>query len=288
MGDRTENAALVVLLRGGTRSWSAYAEMVEEAGSAQAVLDREHGNQSSLFARDELEAAARQIDQWQQRGMRLVTVLDPDYPQNLRAAHDRPPLVFVAGTLEPRDARGVAVVGARAASPAGRQAATRIAAHLIGEAFTVLSGLATGIDAAAHGAALEAGGRTIAVVGTGLMHCYPPQHVGLQRRIAATCAVLSPFWPDSPPTRRSFPIRNAVMSGAARATVVVEASATSGARMQARLSLAQGRPVFLFAPLLEQEWARAYAERPGTHVFDEPQEITHVVERLTPPSALVR
>jgi DNA processing protein len=219
--------------------------------------------------------------------MRFVTVLDPDYPENLRTVHDRPPLVFVAGALKPRDAHGVAVVGARAASARGLRAARRIAAHLVGEGFTVLSGLAAGIDAAAHAAALDEGGRTIAVVGTGLMRCYPPQHARLQRRIATTCAVISPFWPDSPPTRRSFPIRNSVMSGAALATVVVEASATSGARMQARLALAQGRPVFLFASLLGQEWGRSYARRPGTHVFHEPQEITRVVERLTSPSALV-
>ena len=100
--------------------------------------------------------------------------------------------------------------------------------------------------------------------------------------------MISQFWPDSPPSRRSFPMRNAVMSGITLATVVVEASDTSGARMQARLARAQGRPVFLLASLVErQPWAREYAARPGTHVVRAPEEITTVVDRLISPGSLV-
>jgi DNA processing protein len=128
----------------------------------------------------------------------------------------------------------------------------------------------------------------VAVIGTGLARSYPPQNRALQADIATRCAVISQFWPEAPPTKRSFPMRNAVMSGLALATVVVEASETSGARMQARLALAQGRPVFLIEDLVErQPWAQQAARRPGTHVIRDPAEITRALERLTAPGTLV-
>jgi DNA processing protein len=152
----------------------------------------------------------------------------------------------------------------------------------------VTSGLAAGIDTAAHTAALDANMRTVAVIGTGLDHAYPTQNAALQRTIAARGAVVSQFWPDAPPERRNFPMRNAVMSGLSLATVVVEALHRSGARIQARIALAHGRPVFLSRRLTdEQPWAREFAQRPGTHVFDDPGEITDTVERLTTPGTLV-
>ena len=301
---------MVALLRRGRRPWVEYAEMVEERGSAAAVLEDElagaatPAEQTTLFSdpedvhaaedrttpdRDELlHQASGDLDRWSAAGMRLVTMLDPDYPPNLRAVHDRPPMVFVAGRLTPADAYGVAVVGARKATHDGTKKATEIAEHLVDRGFTVVSGLATGIDTAAHTATLARGGRTVAVIGTGLARSYPPQNEALQRRIASECAVVSQFWPDAPPSRRSFPMRNAVMSGITLATVVVEASDTSGARMQARLARAQGRPVFLLASLVErQQWAREYATRPGTHVVRSPDEIATVVERLISPGSLV-
>ena len=207
-----------------------YAELVEDAGSAIAVLDEEQAGQTSLFAAGDLAETDAQIDGWRDSGLQLLTILDSEYPENLRGVHDRPPLIFVSGRLEPSDARAVAVVGARAASSAATNAAGLIAAHLVQAGFTVFSGLAAGIDTAAHTAALAQGGRTVAVIGTGINRVYPPQNAQLQRQIAAQCAVVSQFWPDAPPTRRSFPMRNAVMSGLTLATVVVEASDTSGAR----------------------------------------------------------
>ena len=292
MPDRTEATALIALLRAGGRPWAEYADLVEEAGSAIAVLEREHtAVPATLFGDDrpsaQLEQIAAEIDAWEAGGMRLHTVLDPGYPDNLRGVHDRPPFVFVAGALAPADGRAIAVVGARVASPHGVWAARTIAEHLVDQGYCVVSGLAAGIDNAAHTAALARGGRTIAVIGTGLRRCYPPQHADLQRRIAAECAVISQFWPDAPPSRRSFPMRNAVMSGLALATVVVEASLTSGSRIQARLALEHGRPVFLLESLLEHEWAREFAARPGARVIRSPDEITTIVGRLTSPGALV-
>ncbi len=286
---RDESAALVALLRSGRRPWQLYADLVEEAGSAIAVLEGECGEQASLFGdpvREQIARAGAEIAAWNAEGMRVLTVLDPAYPENLRGVHDRPPLVFAAGRLEPGDARSVAVVGARLASARGLRTARSIAQQLVARGFTVVSGLAAGIDTAAHTSALACGGRTVAVIGTGLRRSYPPENAALQRRVAADGAVISQFWPDAPPSRRSFPMRNAVMSGLTLATVVVEASHTSGSRMQARLALAHGRPVFLLATLLEHDWARK-PPRPGTHVVTRAQEITAIVERLTSTGELV-
>lgn len=297
MGLDRESAALVVLLRIGTHPWQRYAELVEEAGSALAVLAREtderrHG-QTSLFADAEASApgdllatAAADIAAWRDEGMTVLTVLDSAYPQNLRTVHDRPPLIFVAGSLEPADARSLAVVGAREASPRGTAAARTIAEHLVHAGYTVVSGLAAGIDTAAHTAALAGGGRTVAVIGTGLRRVYPPQNASLQRQIICAGAVISQFWPDAPPSRRTFPMRNAVMSGIALGSVVVEASYTSGSRMQARLALAHGRPVFLLDQLMGEPWAQEMARRPGVHVVTQPEQITDTVERLTSAGAL--
>jgi DNA processing protein len=280
-----ENAALITLLRQGKRSPQAYAELVEEAGSAAAVLGAED-LQEELFHPD-LEAEIREIQGWESREIKLVSVLDPSYPGNLLGVHDRPALLFVAGALAPDDARSLAVIGSRRASSHGLAVAKEIAEHLVERRYSVVSGLAAGIDTAAHRTALERGGRTVAVIGTGLLHAYPPQNAELQRLIADRCAVVSQFWPEAPPSRRSFPMRNAVMSGISLGTVIVEASHTSGARVQARLALAQGRPVFLLEALLEQDWAKELATRSGTHVVKAPEEITATIERLTAAEPLV-
>jgi DNA processing protein len=277
-----ETASLVALLKCGHRPWKVYADLVEKAGEARPLLEEEQG----LLADQLVDLALRDIDAWSHEGLRLLTVLDDGYPKNLRAVHDRPPLLFVAGALRPAHARSVAVVGARNASADGIAKAREIATHLAEAGVTVASGLAKGIDTAAHMAALEHGGRTFAVIGTGLRHCYPPENAELQRRIAQEGAVISQFWPDTPPSRDSFPKRNGVMSGMSLATVIVEASQTSGARTQARLALAHGRPVVLLQDLLTQEWAHELAERPGTYVVDSPAGVTALVDRLTAPGLL--
>ena len=292
MSSARERAALVALLRVGRRPWREYVEAVERAGSAVPVLQDEltiTEGQVSLLPGDPeplLARAAAEIDSWTREGFALLTVLDDGYPPNLRTVFDRPPLVFVTGQLTPREARSVAVVGARRASDAGTAVAAAIAEGLTREGYVVVSGLAAGIDTAAHRAALEGGGRTVAVIGTGLRHAYPPENAALQQRIGEVGAVVSQFWPEAGPARESFPMRNAVMSGFALGTVVVEAWQRSGARLQTRLALAHGRPVFLLAPLLAQAWARDLAQRPGVHVVRESAEITATIERLNATDAL--
>lgn len=276
----SETVALVALLRIGRRRQQDYVRLIEQAGSAEAVFEREfgvRGGQAVLFAADEppcLDTARADVGEWLARDIRLVTILDDGYPANLRRVDDRPPLLFIAGTLEQADERSIAIIGARRASADGLRLARTFAGEFVSNDFTVVSGLAAGIDSAAHEAVLAWGGRTVAVIGTGLLHrSYPPENAELQRQIAARCAVISQFWPASPPTQKTFPMRNAVMSGLSRGSVVIEASERSGARVQARLALAHGRPVFLLERLLRQEWARELARREGVHVVTCPQDV---------------
>lgn len=280
-----ERIALVALLRQAHRPWPEYAQLVERAGDAMSVLERElgaDGNQTTLLPVRPgplLEHAATDLARWAADGVQLLSVLDDAYPANLREVHDRPPLVFVAGHLHPRDDRSIAVIGARRAGPDSLELAARFASEFVEAGYVVVSGLAAGIDAAAHEATLQREGRTLGVIGTGLQHSYPPENAGLQRRIAERGAVISQFWPDSPPSRVSFPMRNAVMSGLSRGSVVIEASESSGATTQARLALGHGRPVFLLSRLLSQPWARELSSRAGVHVVDGPTQVVDVLER---------
>jgi DNA processing protein len=295
MTRQSETAAMVALLRQGKRPPQLYADLVEDAGSAVAVLDDESnldGEQASLFPADTdalLEAAQDEIDRWTVTGIELLTILDAAYPEHLRAVHDRPPLIFVKGRLAREDARAVAIVGARDASPRGVDAAIEFATEIVRHDYVITSGLAAGIDTAAHTAALNQGRRTIAVIGTGVNRAYPPENRELQRRIGTECAVVSQFWPDAPPNRRSFPMRNAVMSGISLATVIVEARETSGARVQARRALAHGRPVFLLGSLTTAEpWAREFAQRPGVSVVQTAGDLLERLGRLTSTKTLMR
>lgn len=209
-----------------------------------------------------LEQAASAIEEARDGGARLVTVLDREYPTNLRLVHNLPPFLFYRGVLEREDARGVAVVGTRDASPDGLQRARQMSRGLVAAGVTVISGLARGIDTAAHEEALKHEGRTLAVLGTGILRTYPAENGQLAERIADRGALVSQFWPSQGPAKYTFPRRNVVTSGLSQGTVVIEASSTSGAKMQARLAIEHGKRVFLLANLVTaQPWARGYVER---------------------------
>jgi DNA processing protein len=184
-----------------------------------------------------------EIDKIEHDDVRLVTVLDDSYPPTLRLIYNLPPFLFIRGAITDADLRSVAVVGTRKASVDGINRAGRMARLLVGEDVTVVSGLACGIDTAAHTAALEARGRIIAVIGTGINCYYPAENRALADQITKRGAVVSQFWPDSPPTAYTFPRRNVTMSGIAQGTVVIEASNTSGAKMQARIALEHDKKV---------------------------------------------
>ena len=282
-GDSPETAALVALLRTGAHSPAVIAELIEQGASARALLEEEQ----RLLAEQALDDAAAEIARWAEVGIQVVTLRHSHYPENLRAVYNRPPLLFISGQPAPRDSCSVAVIGSRRASADGLDRARAITERLVELGYAIVSGLAAGIDTAAHRTALARGGRTIAVIGTGLMHSYPPQNAELQRRIAAEGMVVSQFWPEVGPAGRNFPQRNAVMSGLALANIVVEATRTSGARTQARAALAHGRPVLLTRSLLAQEWARELAARAGVHIFDSLSELDDVLVRLIATDALV-
>jgi DNA processing protein len=215
------------------------------------------------------ERAQGEIDVAEQSGARLITVLDNAYPSNLRVIPKLPPFLFFRGELHRDDARSVAVVGTRRASAEGIDRAAKLASLLVQEGVTVISGLAKGIDTAAHSAVLDAGGRTIAVVGTGILQVYPRENTKLAERMVDRGAIVSQFWPSAPPTRYSFPMRNEVMSGISQGTAVIEAGKTSGAKMQARLALEQGKRAFLTSSLVtSEEWAKSYIERRGAIEVD--------------------
>jgi DNA processing protein len=210
------------------------------------------------------QRVAAELDAAAASGAKLVTVLDDNYPANLRLIPNLPPFLFYRGDLRDDDARAVAVVGTREASEPGLQRTLAMARMLVERRVTVVSGMARGIDTAAHRGALDAGGRTIAVIGTGITRCYPSENRALAEEIASSGALVSQFWPTRQPGKDTFPRRNVVTSGISQGTVVIEATSTSGAKMQARLALEHGKKVFLLRSLVtSQPWATDYVSRRG-------------------------
>ncbi len=215
----------------------------------------------------------------------MLTVLDADYPAQLREIHEMPPILFCRGTVLPDD-RGVSVVGSRSADAKALEFARQVVQGLVAAGLSVLSGLARGIDTAAHLATLEAGGRTVAFLGTGIQVSYAPESRDLQDRISREGLLVSQFWPEAPPQKHTFPMRNAVMSGYGRATVVVAAGETSGMRTQARFAVEHGRPVILHeAVARETAWGRALTGRPGVFVASDPDEVLAIVDDVARPLA---
>lgn len=187
---------------------------------------------------------ARERKRMAARGLRFLTLRDPEYPAPLREIHQPPPVLYIRGTWEERDQRAVAIVGSRDATPYGRGVADRLAFDLAARGLTIVSGLARGIDAAAHRGALRAGGRTVAVLGSGADIIYPAAHRKLADAIAGRGALLSEFPLETSPHRGNFPQRNRLISGVCLGVVVVEAGAESGALITANHALEQGREVF--------------------------------------------
>lgn len=298
MGRSSDEAAiLLAMVAASDGQWSKVAELVLEAGAPRAVLERRSiplPAELQRFAADlagrvddaAVHEAAATIADTERQGIKLVTVLDEDYPLNLHQIFNRPPFLWVRGTVRPEDRKAIAVVGTRQATDRGLARAAEAARGLVEAGFTVVSGLARGVDTAAHTAALGRGGRTIAVIGTGILSpTYPAANRGLDREITKSGAVISQFWPTAPPRRSTFPMRNVIMSGMAIGTLVIEASQTSGAKMQARFALEHGKRLFLLDSLVDsQDWARQYAERPGVLTVTSVSEVIEAALPLTDPA----
>lgn len=189
----------------------------------------------------DLDGELRRIDQF---GANIVTTDDSEYPALLRQIYDPPLVLYVRGTLRPEDAYAIAMVGTRQSTLYGRQTAERLARQLAASGVTVVSGGARGIDSASHEGALQSGGRTIAVLGTGLDIVYPAENVKLYQRIAEQGAVITQFPFGRKGDKQSFPIRNRIVAGMTQGTVVVEANRASGALITANFAAEYGRTVY--------------------------------------------
>jgi DNA processing protein len=194
-------------------------------------------------ANEEIDVQA-ELDLCAAHQIAILTDCDASYPRALQEIDDPPGILFVRGEILPQDALAIAIVGSRHATQYGLAQAERLAGSLARAGFTIISGLARGIDAAAHRGALAAGGRTLAVLGSGLLNMYPPEHAGLADEVIAQGALVSEAPPRSPPLSGAFPQRNRIISGMSLGVLVVEASTQSGALISARHAMEQGREVF--------------------------------------------
>jgi DNA processing protein len=231
------------------------AALLEKFGSAEAVLQassdqlREVPHIGHKLAHDlhhamrEVNVAA-EVELMERHQVRLLNLGSAEYPASLATIFDPPHLLYIRGNLLPTDANAVAIVGSRQCTAYGKRLAEKLAAGLAQRGFTVVSGLARGIDGAAHRGALKAGGRTVAVLAGGLSKIYPPEHADLAKEIQASGALLSETAMPMEPLAVMFPARNRLICGLSRGVVVVEAAERSGALITARHAGEQGRAVF--------------------------------------------
>jgi DNA processing protein len=218
-------------------AWYAPTHDLQQAG-----LDR-RSLASLLRVRETLDLDA-EMERLRRTGVQVMTWNDTRYPPNLRQAYNAPPILYVRGSLETRDEWAVAVVGTRRASVYGKEAARMVCTGLTQAGVTVVSGMALGIDTVAHRACLDAGGRTIAVLGCGVDVVYPPRNAQLAAEIAERGALVSEYALGTQPEARNFPPRNRIISGLTLGTVVIEGDMSSGALITAGFALEQGREVF--------------------------------------------
>jgi len=229
-----------------------FYKLLEEYGSVQNIWECKPADlQTILPARIRKEFVEFRVNfdpeprlkALQERGISLITLLDADYPNNLKDIIDPPPVLYILGQLKPRDSRSIAVVGSRRATPYGRATAERFGRELAELGFTVISGMARGIDTCAHRGCLAAGGRTIAVLGCGLDYVYPPENRTLMAKIAREGAVVTEFPLGTPPEAGHFPVRNRIISGLSQGVLVIESPLNSGTMITVNQALDQNRSV---------------------------------------------
>jgi DNA processing protein len=271
--------------------------LLEEFGTAAAVLAaapadlrRVPGIGAELTrriarARDEIDVQT-QLELCAAHGIRILTDHDDDYPRALREIYDPPAILFVKGQILPQDALGVAIVGSRHATQYGIAQAERLAGSLARAGLTITSGLARGIDAAAHRGALAAGGRTLAVLGSGLLAIYPPEHGELAEQVIAQGALISELPPHSPPLAAAFPQRNRIITGMSLGVLVVEASTRSGALISARHAMEQGREVFAVPGRIDSRMSHGCHRliRDGAKLVETPDDVLEELGPLVAPA----
>ena len=218
-------------------------------------------------------------------GAEIITQLDDDYPEMLKKIHDPPLVLYVLGDLKARDRHSIAVIGSRRVSHYGTQVADRLSFQLAKMGYTVASGLARGIDTAAHMGALKGKGRTIAVLGSALDCLYPTENAQLAEEIADTGAVVSEFPLGTQPGRTTFPMRNRIVSGLSLGVLVVEAAKGSGAMITVDEANAQGRLVFAVPGRIDAPGFSGchYLIKNGAKLVEDVDDITEEFEYLIPP-----
>ncbi len=266
--------------------------LLEKFGSAQAVLEAAPSELRSVQGvgpklTERIVAARREVDAeaeialCREHGVAIVVDTDDRYPPLLRQIPDPPGVLFVQGELEPPDGMAIAIVGTRHPTQYGLRQAERLAGSLARAGLTIISGLARGIDGAAHRGALSAGGRSIAVLASGVLNIYPPEHADLAAEIAARGALVSESPPRFEPLAGSFPQRNRIISGLSLGVIVVEAGEASGALITARHAMEQGREVFAVPGRIDDRSSRGCHRliRDGAKLVGSPED---VLEELGP------
>ena len=218
-------------------AWQAPYDGLKSAGLPVKVIEHFLQVRKGLNPEVVLEKILRQ-------DIQVITWNDQKYPMRLKQIDQPPPVLYIKGDLLPQDEWAAAIVGTRRVTAYGRQVAGELGSFLAQHGVTVVSGLARGVDSIAHGAAVTAGGRTIAVLGSGVDQIYPPENRGLAEKIMHQGAVISDYPPGTPPDSANFPPRNRIISGLSPVTVVIEAGAESGALITATFAAEQGREVF--------------------------------------------
>ncbi len=229
--------ALLEAFRGVESAWMASPAQLRAAGLGQKTVEK------FVQARDVMDLDA-ELERVLDMGFQLLSLDDGDYPEGLAEIHSPPILLHIWGELLQEDRVAAAIVGTRRANPYGKAVARDLASGLAASGVTIVSGMARGIDGIAHKAALEAGGRTIAVLGSGLDQIYPPEHRKLARSIAEAGAVVTDYPLGTRPEGSNFPPRNRIISGLSLAVIVVQAGERSGALITANFAVEQGRDVF--------------------------------------------
>lgn len=231
------------------------AALLERFGSAAAIMQATPGQLRGVphigekLAND-FHQAIRQLEVDKEvslieaNGVQVIALKMPTYPAALALTADPPHVLYFKGTIEPRDSKAVGIVGSRHCTAYGRRVAERLATGLVQNGYTVVSGLARGIDGAAHQGALKASGRTLAVLAGGLSKIYPPEHAELAEQVQASGALITEAGMSMQPMAGMFPARNRIISGLSKAVVIVEAAERSGALITARHAAEQGRTVF--------------------------------------------
>jgi DNA processing protein len=272
--------------------------LVRRFGSAREALDASLGELTKVedigdkVARNikyqvNWKLAQEQLSLAERKKFKISTFFDEEYPKSLKNIYDPPPLIFFKGEIRPEDQKAIAVVGSRKASSYGRMVTESLVGELASRGITIVSGLARGIDSISHQAALKAGGRTIAVLGSGLDIIYPPENRKLADGIAENGAVISEFFLGTKPEATNFPQRNRVISGLCLGIVIVEAGPKSGALLTARHALEQNREVFAVPGDIRSQGSKGTNEliKQGAKLVSSVEDILVELNELTNASA---